>query len=210
MSSNLNSIWWNNSVGWHSGLTRRIVRRPVWFILNATLTLAAIAVSASQLPPATPTAIPTPTPPPVVKEALEELFWISVDWVGEVSRTPGSNRTLDFEEAKWVVRDFLFYRFVENLEALEDYGIIPSDTFPHCIDVISASFHLVAITQASSPAEAAPHVDSAIEVIHKMEMDIREMALSSEQGGGRHDKPLCDQFEAEKREAMDWPSLKGQ
>ena len=195
--------------GQKAGLFGRILRSPARSTLSTALILTAVTVTgcAAPLPTATPTPTPTPTPPPVVEEALEELFWISVDWVGEVSQTPGINRTLDFETAKSAVKDFLFKLYIENFNTLEEYGVPPYETFPYCFDLTSGTYHLAALIRASSPAEAAPHVDETIGTIHRVAMDI---SLIEGGGAGIHDKQLCDQFEDEKREALGLPPLNGQ
>ena len=107
------------------------------FSLALVLTIIAVTACTPPLSPATPSPMPTPTPIPTptptpcpaVIEAFEELFWISVDWVGEASNTPRVNRTLDFETAKPAVIDFLLTLYFENFETLEGYGIIPDETF---------------------------------------------------------------------------------
>ena len=159
------------------------------------LTVLAMVACSSPLP----TATPTPTPSSVVEEALEELFWISVDWVGENSHTPGVNRTLDFDTAKPAVIDFLLTLYFGNLTTLEGHGIVPNETFPYCIDTISGIYHIAALPATSSPSEAAPHVDQAIDDIHRV---ATAMEIPHDVGRGRHDKSFCDKFEAEKREAM--------
>lgn len=196
------------------GFSGRILGSTARFTGNLALVLTIIAVTACTTPlsPATPSPMPTPTPSPTpspaVKEALEELFWISVDWVGKASNTPRVNRTLDFETAKPAVIDFLLTLYFENFKTLEGYGIIPDETFPYCIDIISGIYRIAALPATSSPSEAAPHVDQAIGDIHRVAMVALE--IPHEAGRGRHDKPFCDKFEAEKREVMGLPPLDGQ
>lgn len=196
--------------GQNAGLSRRILRFPERFTSNLALVLAAVAVTACAppMPTATPTPTPTPTPAPAVEETLAELFWISVDWVGDVSQTPKVNRTLNFETAKSVVKDFLFRLYIENFNTLKEHGIAPYETFPYCLDFISGTLYIGALIKASSPAEAAPHVNDMIETLHRMERDIT--LIREGEGGGRQNKTICDQFEAEKREVMGLSPLNGQ
>ena len=171
--------------------------------LAVILTVLAVVACTSPLP----TATPTPTPSSVAEEVLEELFWMSVDWVGENSQAPGVNRTLDFDTAKRAVTEFLRTLYLGNISILERHGIVPFETFPYCIDTISGMYHITALTATSSPSEAAPHVDQAIDDIHRVATAIVD---SHDVGRGRHDKSFCDRFEAEKREAMGWAPMDGQ
>lgn len=135
-----------------------------------------------------------------VEEALEELFWISVDWVGKVSQNPEINRTLSFPDAREGVEQFLFDLYVENVDHIKARGIPPFETVPFCTGLISGSMHLVELSQASSPAKAAPPIENTMEAIRQVATDI-----SLVEGVGRHDKQLCMKFEAEQRDAMGWP-----
>ena len=71
-------------------------------LFSTTLALVALVPVACaygiRLATPTPTPAPTPTPIPTIwaDEALEELFWMSVDLVGENSQMPEINRTLSF------------------------------------------------------------------------------------------------------------------
>ena len=173
-------------------------------LFSTTLALVALVpvACAYGIRLATPTPTPTPTPIPTIwaDEALEELFWMSVDLVGENSQMPEINRTLSFNVARETVRLFLFTILSGNVEHLEARGISPFETPPYCIDLTSASMHLVELSQASSPSDAAPHVDNAAGALARLELDISRIKKV-----GRPDKQLCDKFEAEKRDAMGWP-----
>ena len=157
----------------------------------------ALAVTACSppLPPETPipTATTVQTPPPVtsVDEISTELFWIGVDWVGDASGHRNINRNLDFEDAKRSTRESLSSLLSLKTEALEKAGITPSDTFPYCIDVLTASFHLDAMTEASSPAQAGPHINKAIVSIQQLETAVSEAVHIPEKAGWK-DKEFCD------------------
>ena len=132
-----------------------ILKKPAGRLLFST-TLALVALvpvaCAYGIRLATPTPTPTPTPIPITRadEALEELFWMSVDLVGENSQMPEINRTLSFNIAREAVRLFLFTILSGNVEHLKAKGISPLETPPYCIDLTSASIHLVELSQASS------------------------------------------------------------
>ena len=199
---------WSNCPSVHAKHGRK--RRPYSentgraALFSTTLALVALVPVACVygIRPATPTPTPAPTPIPTiwVDEALEELFWMSVDLVGENSQMPEINRTLSFKVARETVRLFLFTILSGNVEHLEAQGISPFETPPYCIDLTSASMHLVELSQASSPSDAAPHVDNAAGALARLELDISRIGKV-----GRPDKQLCDKFEAEKRDAMGWP-----
>ena len=119
-------------------LTMNVWTRAYLTVVFVPVTVAIIACSAPP-PTATPQPTPTLTPSPELEEALGELFWIAVDWVGEASQAPGINRTLDFETAKSVVKDFLFRLYIGNLDTIEGYGVVPEETLPYCTGIISGS-----------------------------------------------------------------------
>lgn len=154
-------------------------------------------------PKPTPTSVPTPTAHLRVDQALEELFWMSVDLVGENSGTPEVNRAMGFELAKEAVRLFLFVLMDSYAVDLEARGMKSYETFPFCVELIAASMHMIELSRASSPAEAAPHVNHASIAVFQLE------TLATEGVSGRPDKPYCDRFEAEMREELGWPSSSG-
>ena len=127
------------------------------------LVVLLVSACAPEPPPATPTptVVPTPTPWAEVEEALEELFWMSVDWVGEDSGMTEINRTMSFELAKETVRLYLFVIFEGYASDIESRGMTPFDTVPFCFDLIIASMNMVEFSQALSPSDAAPHINHA-------------------------------------------------
>ena len=181
-----------------------ILKKPAGRLLFST-TLALVALVPVACAYGIRLATPTPTPIPITRadDALEELFWMSVDLVGENSQMPEINRTLSFNVAREAVRLFLFTILSGNVEHLKAKGISSFETPPYCIDLTSVSIHLVELSQASSPSKAAPHVDNAAQALSRLELDISRM-----EKGGEPDKQLCDKFEAEKRNAMGWPPLR--
>ena len=127
------------------------------------MVMSALSLTACSLPPATPTL------PPASGGANAELFWMSVDWIRDSAGVPEVNRTLDFEDAKWTAREFIFHLLVLRVDELAEAGIAAGETLPYCLDVVDASFHLVAMTGAASPSQAGPHINRAIVAIHSLD-----------------------------------------
>ena len=158
--------------------------------------------TAAPLPTDRPTPINTlrPEAEEVIEKALEELFWFSVDWVGQNVGIPEINRGLTFEEAKFFVDDYLFSLYYGYLERIEEYGIDPFYTWPYCISAISGATRLVSLGQSETPLEAAPHVNNLVEILEGMEVAI----MSAQHGAGQYDKQRCDGFENEVRQQLGW------
>ena len=87
--------------------------------------------------------------------ASAELFWMSIDWIGDSAGAPEVNRSLEFEDAKWTAREFLFHLLILKTDELAEAGIAAGETYPHCLDVVDASFHLVAMTGSPRARAAA-------------------------------------------------------
>jgi hypothetical protein len=154
-------------------------------------------------PTVTPTAIVTPTISAAVEEALEERFWMSVDLVGENSGMSFDiNRTLDFELAKEMVRLYLTVLMESRIEDIEARGMTPFETVPFCLELALASANLLALSRASSPWEAAIHVERASMVLRTTETSLAEMDV-------RHNKQFCDRWAADVFEELGLSSAQG-
>ncbi len=68
--------------------------------------------------------------PPALGGANADLFWMSVDWIGDSAGGPEVNRTLDFEDAKWTARESLFHLLVLRVDELAEAGITAGETTP--------------------------------------------------------------------------------
>lgn len=81
---------------------------------------------------------------------------MSFDRIGESSGASDIDRTLDFETAKTAVAGILSWLLRRDIAAMAKRGVAPADTFPYCLDVITARFHLVAKITATTPSQGAP------------------------------------------------------
>lgn len=138
---------------------------------------------------------------PTVETILEEIFWIAVD-------AAGIDRTIGFEDAKFLLSESLFASYDRRLTEIEEFGIEPFDEWPYCINAESGVAAMVSLNQSDSPLEAAPHANKAIEVIESLESDVtsaRDFGVSSLSQS--ESKQRCDAFVDELRELYGFDPL---
>lgn len=102
---------------------------------------------------------------PELKAALEELFWAGVV-------VAGIPRESSFEEARTRLSDALFDSLFGFIEEYERIGIDYQLDWPYCLNATVAADAIMSLSDSSSPAEAAPSVNRAIEHIVGMEDDV--------------------------------------
>lgn len=102
---------------------------------------------------------------PEVLAALAELFWAGAAIAGIPPQTP-------FEEARTRLSNSLFDSLYGFLDEYEQIGIDYRSDWPFCINATGAADAIMSLSISSSPQDAGPDVNRAIERIVGMEGDI--------------------------------------
>ena len=121
-----------------------------------------------------------------------------LDSAGRASGDPTINRTIEFEDAKFFLREFFFDAYNLYFNEFQRHGKAPFNTSPYCMEFISIPMHLVELSRASSLFEAGLHAENIageLEILHITIQNPGEI-------GGSYNKQFCDKFESEKREIL--------
>ncbi|MCH8988273.1 MAG: hypothetical protein IIA92_05635 [Chloroflexi bacterium] len=102
---------------------------------------------------------------PEVFAALAELFWAG-------AAIAGIPRQTQFEEARTRLSNSLFDSLFEFFDEYEQIGIDYRSDWPFCINATGAADAIMSLSISSSPQDAGPDVNRAIERIVGMEGDI--------------------------------------